>query len=65
MQRILSAFAWVATVLVVLFGVIYVSAVWLVTAPFDKGRYQSALALRDGWRGAREPPPAVCRRLEP
>jgi 1-acyl-sn-glycerol-3-phosphate acyltransferase len=46
MQRILSAFAWVATVLVVLFGVIYVSAVWLVTAPFDKGRYHAGRAFR-------------------
>ena len=46
MQRILSAFAWVATVLVVLFGVVYVAAVWLVTAPFDKGRYHAGRAFR-------------------
>jgi 1-acyl-sn-glycerol-3-phosphate acyltransferase len=46
MQRILSAFAWVATVSVVLFGVIYVAAVWVVTAPFDKGRYHAGRAFR-------------------
>ena len=46
MQRVLSAFAWVALVLVVLFGVLYVGAVWLVTAPFDRGRYHAGRAFR-------------------
>ncbi len=46
MQRVLNAFAWVATVSVVLFGVLYVSAVWVVTAPFDKGRYHAGRAFR-------------------
>ena len=46
MQRILSAIAWVATILVVLFGVLYVGAVWLVTAPFDSGRYHAGRAFR-------------------
>ncbi|MEP7002017.1 MAG: lysophospholipid acyltransferase family protein [bacterium] len=46
MQSILNAFAWVATVLVVLFGVFYVAAVWLVTAPFDTGRYHAGRAFR-------------------
>ena len=46
MQRILSAFAWVATVLVVLFGILYVGAIWIVTAPFDKGRYHAGRAFR-------------------
>ena len=46
MQRILSAFAWVATVSVVLFGVLYVAAVWVVTAPFDTGRYHAGRAFR-------------------
>jgi len=46
MQRILSAVAWVATVLVVLVGVLYVAAVWVVTAPFDRGRYHAGRAFR-------------------
>jgi 1-acyl-sn-glycerol-3-phosphate acyltransferase len=46
MQRILSAWAWVAAVLVVLLGFFYVSAVWLVTAPFDSGRYRAGRAFR-------------------
>ena len=46
MQRLLSAFAWVATILVVLFGVVYVAAVWIVTAPFDRGRYHAGRAFR-------------------
>jgi 1-acyl-sn-glycerol-3-phosphate acyltransferase len=46
MQRILSAWAWVAAVSTVLFGFLYVSAVWLVTAPFDRGRYQAGRAFR-------------------
>jgi len=46
MERILSAWAWVAAVLTVLIGFIYVSAVWLVTAPFDRGRYRAGRAFR-------------------
>ncbi|MEO8562532.1 MAG: lysophospholipid acyltransferase family protein [bacterium] len=46
MQRILSAWAWVAAVLVVVIGFFYVSAVWLVTAPFDRGRYRAGRAFR-------------------
>ena len=46
MQRILSAWAWVAAVSTVIFGFLYVSAVWLVTAPFDRGRYQAGRAFR-------------------
>ncbi len=46
MQRILSAWAWTVAVLVVLAGFLYVSAVWLVTAPFDKGRYHAGRAFR-------------------
>ncbi|MDQ2666481.1 MAG: 1-acyl-sn-glycerol-3-phosphate acyltransferase [Gemmatimonadota bacterium] len=46
MQRILSAFAWVATVSVVLVGVLYVTVVWVFTAPFDKGRYHAGRAFR-------------------
>ncbi len=46
MQRILSAWAWVAAVSTVLFGFLYVAAVWLVTAPFDRGRYHAGRAFR-------------------
>ena len=45
-DRLHSAWAWVAAVLLVLFGFFYVSAVWLLTAPFDPGRYQAGRAFR-------------------
>ena len=45
-DRLRSAWAWVAAVSLVLFGFFYVSAVWLVTAPFDPGRYQAGRAFR-------------------
>ena len=45
-ERLLSAWAWVAAVLVVLVGFFYVAAVWIVTAPFDPGRYQAGRAFR-------------------
>jgi 1-acyl-sn-glycerol-3-phosphate acyltransferase len=45
-ERIRSAWAWVAAVLVVLFGFFYVAAVWVVTAPFDRGRYHAGRAFR-------------------
>ena len=46
MQPILSAWAWIAAVGAVIFGFFYVAAVWLVTAPFDKGRYHAGRAFR-------------------
>jgi 1-acyl-sn-glycerol-3-phosphate acyltransferase len=46
MQRVRSAWAWVAAVLVVLIGFFYVAAIWLVTAPFDRGRYRAGRAFR-------------------
>lgn len=46
MQRLTNAWAWTATVLTVLIGFIYVSLVWLVTAPFDRGRYAAGRAFR-------------------
>jgi 1-acyl-sn-glycerol-3-phosphate acyltransferase len=46
MQRILSAWAWVAAVGVVIVGFFYVAAIWLVTAPFDRGRYHAGRAFR-------------------
>jgi 1-acyl-sn-glycerol-3-phosphate acyltransferase len=45
-DRLHSAWAWVAAVLLVLIGFFYVSVVWLVTAPFDPGRYQAGRAFR-------------------
>jgi 1-acyl-sn-glycerol-3-phosphate acyltransferase len=46
MQRLLSAWAWTAAVGVVIFGFVYVAAVWLVTAPFDRGHYHAGRAFR-------------------
>ena len=46
MQRLLSAIGWITTVLVVALGFFYVGAVWLVTAPFDRGRYHAGRAFR-------------------
>jgi 1-acyl-sn-glycerol-3-phosphate acyltransferase len=46
MQPILSAWAWIAAVGVVVFGFFYVALVWLVTAPFDRGRYHAGRAFR-------------------
>jgi 1-acyl-sn-glycerol-3-phosphate acyltransferase len=45
-DRFRSAWAWVAAVLLVLLGFFYVAAVWVVTAPFDPGRYQAGRAFR-------------------
>lgn len=39
MSFLLNAWAWVATVAVVLVGFVWVSILFLVTAPFDPGRY--------------------------
>jgi 1-acyl-sn-glycerol-3-phosphate acyltransferase len=46
MQRLLSVWAWIMAASVVIFGFLYVSAVWLVTAPFDRGRYHAGRAFR-------------------
>ena len=46
MQRLINAWVWTTTVLVVLIGFLYVSLVWLVTAPFDPGRYAAGRAFR-------------------
>jgi len=46
MQQLRSAWAWTSAVLVVLLGFLYVAAVWLVTAPFDRGRYRAGRAFR-------------------
>ncbi len=42
----MNAFAWVALVLVIILGFFYVGLVWLVTAPFDPGRYRAGRAFR-------------------
>ena len=46
MQTLMNAFAWVALVLVIILGFFYVGLVWLVTAPFDPGRYRAGRAFR-------------------
>jgi 1-acyl-sn-glycerol-3-phosphate acyltransferase len=46
MQPILSAWAWIVAIGVVIFGFFYVALVWLVTAPFDRGRYHAGRAFR-------------------
>jgi len=46
MQRLVNAWVWTETVLVVLIGFLYVSLVWLCTAPFDPGRYAAGRAFR-------------------
>jgi 1-acyl-sn-glycerol-3-phosphate acyltransferase len=46
MQRLVNAWVWTTTVLVVILGFFYVSIVWLITAPFDPGRYAAGRAFR-------------------
>lgn len=46
MDRLVSAVIWTMTALLVCIGLIYVSAVWLLTAAFDKGRYHAGRAFR-------------------
>ncbi|HEY7898804.1 MAG: 1-acylglycerol-3-phosphate O-acyltransferase [Gemmatimonadales bacterium] len=46
MQRLVNAWVWTATVLVVIIGFFYVSIVWIATAPFDPGRYAAGRAFR-------------------
>jgi 1-acyl-sn-glycerol-3-phosphate acyltransferase len=46
MQTILNVFAWLALVLVIILGFFYVAIVWLLTAPFDPGRYRAGRAFR-------------------
>ena len=43
---LVNAWVWVATILTVLFGFLYVAIVFLVTAPFDPGRYRAGRAFR-------------------
>ena len=46
MNQLVNAWVWTTTVLTVLVGFVYVSLVWLVTAPFDPGRYAAGRAFR-------------------
>ena len=46
LEAVLSAWAWVCSVLVVIFGFFYVALVFAVTAPFDRGRYAAGRAFR-------------------
>ena len=46
MERLLNATGWVATVLVLVIGIFYVTIVWIFTVPFDKGRYRAGRAFR-------------------
>ncbi len=46
MERFLSGFVWVITVLMVIVGTFYVALIWLFTAPFDKGRYWAGRSFR-------------------
>jgi 1-acyl-sn-glycerol-3-phosphate acyltransferase len=46
MSYLLNAWAWTAAVLSVLFGFVYVALVYVVTAPFDRGRYAAGRAFR-------------------
>ena len=46
MQRALNAWAWVTAIAVVIVGFFYVAAIWMVTAPFDRGRYHAGRAFR-------------------
>ena len=46
MTSVLNAWTWVATVLLVIVGFLAVTLVFLVTAPFDPGRYAAGRAFR-------------------
>lgn len=46
LPRIANAWTWVALIALVILGFFYVSVVFLVTAPFDPGRYAAGRAFR-------------------
>ncbi len=46
MHRLINAWVWTVTVLLVIVGFVYVSLVWLATAAFDPGRYAAGRAFR-------------------
>ena len=46
MHLLLNVIGWVSMALVLIFGILYVGLVWLVTVPFDRGRYFAGRAFR-------------------
>ena len=46
MDKLISGFVWILTILIVCLGLLYVSAVWLATAAWDRGRYHAGRAFR-------------------
>ncbi|MCC6243208.1 MAG: 1-acyl-sn-glycerol-3-phosphate acyltransferase [Gemmatimonadaceae bacterium] len=46
MQKVLNAWAWTETVLVVILGTPIVAVIFALTAPFDPGRYAAGRAFR-------------------
>ena len=46
MEKLLSAVGWVTLILVLIVGLLYVAVVWVVTVPFDRGRYRAGRAFR-------------------
>ncbi|HEX6576265.1 MAG TPA: lysophospholipid acyltransferase family protein [Gemmatimonadaceae bacterium] len=46
MDRVLSVFIWMMTVVVIVLGIFYVALVWLATASWDRGRYYAGRAFR-------------------
>ena len=46
MHLLLNFIGWFAMALVLVVGILYVGAVWLVTVPFDRGRYHAGRAFR-------------------
>jgi 1-acyl-sn-glycerol-3-phosphate acyltransferase len=46
MHKLVNAWVWTTTVLIVILGFLWVSIVFLLTAPFDPGRYRAGRAFR-------------------
>jgi 1-acyl-sn-glycerol-3-phosphate acyltransferase len=46
MSRLLNAWAWTCAVLLVIIGTPVIGLLWLLTAPFDPGRYAAGRAFR-------------------
>ena len=46
LDNVLSAWAWMCTALVVVFGLPVVAIIWVATAPFDRGQYAAGRTFR-------------------
>ena len=46
MERLFNFTSWIATVLILLLGLLYVGIIWVFTVPFDEGRYRAGRAFR-------------------